>query len=158
MFRRAIPQALLSIPIMAFMAFYIWGTSTPLRMALALGRTPSFLDAAFPALGLMFVVVVIGLALSPWLERAKASRTFYALTDRRALVVVEGNSRTIKSVSPAEFALERRDLPNGQGDVTLKREIRGSGRNRMSVAIGFYSIDNAREVERVARELAQGAR
>jgi len=154
----AVPTALLSVSMMAFMAFGMWGASAPLRMALALGRIPGFMDVAGPALGLTFIAVAIGLAISPWMERARASRTFYALTNRRALIVVEGQVRTTKSVLPTEFTIKCRDLPNGQGDVVFKHEVRPVGRTRARFDIGFFGIAQAREVERMARELAQGTR
>lgn len=156
--RRAIPTALFSIPMLAFAAFLLWTDSTSLRMALASGKTPSFGAIAVTAFGLIFVVGAIGAAISPWLERAKASCTFYALTNRRALVVIESVSRRVRSVLPAEFTLERRDFSDGQGDVILKRQTKGSGEDQKTIEIGFYGISNAREVERMARELAQGAR
>lgn len=90
---------------------------------------------------------------SPLLELLKAPRTFYALTDKRALIVVEGARAKIQSVMPSEFPLERQDKSNGRGDLIFKREISGGSRNRRTVEIGFFGIENAREVERMARQI-----
>ena len=155
--RKAMPSALFSVPLLAFMAFWIWGASAGARSMLAAGKTPPLPIILFPLFGLFGVFIVIALALSPWTEFAKARRTFYALTDRRALIIVEEKKKSVKSVMPTEFALERRDLARG-GDVIFKREVKGSGEDRKVTEYGFYGIENAREVERMARELAQSRR
>lgn len=158
LFRRAIPGALFFLLVMAYMAFWIGFATTSLRKALAAGRTSGIADILVLACCLIVVALAVGMMLSPWLERAQAPRTFYALTDRRALIVVEGRKRAVKSVLPAEFALERRDLPNGQGDVIFKRAIIRRISGKTTPEIGFYGIANAQEVERMAGELAGGAR
>ncbi|BCM91567.1 hypothetical protein IAD21_03442 [Abditibacteriota bacterium] len=156
MWRKAIPVALFSIPLGAFIAFWMWGASASLRSALSAGKTPDLFSIGFPAFGLLFVGIIVLMALSPWYEAAKARRTFYALTDRRALIIVEGKQKSVRSVMPAEFMLERRDLGQS-GDVILKREIKGSGDDKTTTEIGFFGIENPREVERIARELAQSS-
>ena len=155
--RKALPSALCAIPLCAFMAFWMWGASTGLRSALSAGRVPDLFSVGFPAFGLIFVAVIGRMALSPWTAAAKARHTFYALTDRRALIIVGGKGGSVKSVMPAEFTLERRDLARG-GDVVLKREIKGSGEDQTVTEFGFYGIENAGEVERMAREVAQSRR
>lgn len=152
-FTRALPHSFLSIFVLAFALFWVWMASTPLRAGLGTG-TVQIDSVLFPLFGLILVVVgVLGVA-SPWTEQAKAPRTFYALTNRRALICVAGEKKTVKSILPGEFSLMRRDLPDGKGDVILKREVRGSGKTRRTIEIGFFGIADAREVERMARELA----
>lgn len=157
MFRKSIPLALFSIPMTGFMVFWIWMASTGFRSMLAAGQTPSLPMILFPLFGLFGLLLVGLMALSPWIESAKARLTFYALTDRRALIVVDGKMKSVQSVLPAEFALKRRDLARG-GDVILKREVKGSGKNRKVTEYGFYGIETHHEVERMARELAQSPR
>jgi len=156
--QKATPTVWLSIPFSAWTALWIWETSSSARASLAAGQTPSIAEAFFPAFGLIGAALAVYVAISPWHEHAKAARTFYALTDRRALIVVEGRRREVKSVLPTEFSLERHDLPTGKGDVVFKCETTGVGIERTTTQIGFYGISNAQEVERIARELAQGAR
>lgn len=153
--RKAIPQALFSIPVGAFITFWVWTASETARSAWAAGKTPDLPSVIFPAFGFLGAGLVVSLALSPWLEERKARNTFYALTDRRALLVVNGSKREIKSVLPAQLQIERVELSSGRGDVVLRREITGGGRNTTVEVTGFYGIENAREVERLARELAR---
>ena len=156
--QKAIPQALLAIPLTAFMAFWIWTASGTARSALAAGKTPDLPMIIFPAFGFLGAGLIFMMALGPWLEERKAKSTFYAMTDRRALVVVEGRKRQIKSVLPSQFQIERIELSSGRGDVILRRETTGGGRNTITEVTGFYGIENAREVERLARELASSSR
>lgn len=152
--RKAIPLALLSVPLEAFVFFWMWGASDVARSAFAVGKTPDLFSLVFPAFGLLLAVPIARMALSPWTEPTRARRTFYALTDRRALVIVEGSKKSVKSVLPTEFAIERRDLGQ-KGDVILKRETKSNGRNKTTVETGFFGIENPRDVERLARDMAQ---
>jgi len=156
--QKVMPTALLSIPVGVFVAFWIWSASESLRGTLAVGRTPSIIEVVWPAFGLLGAALVVFMARTPMQEHAKAARTFHALTDKRALIVVEGRKHEVQSVLPTEFCLEHRDLPTGKGDVVLKRETKGAGEERTTTEYGFFGIMDAREVERIARELAQGAR
>lgn len=151
---RALKTASGMVFLFAFSLFWMWGASTPLRAALATGKTPDAMSVLFPAFGLIFVgVAAVGL-LSPLTEKVKASRTFYALTDRRALLIVTGGTAKIQSVLPQEFSLERAEGRNGRGDLVLKRETKRGARGSTTIETGFFGIENAREVERLARELA----
>ena len=150
--QRARGTAIMGALAFAFMLFWLCGASTPLRTQLGRGVSPDLNAILFPAFGLIGLGFTFLLMLAPWLEGAKSPRTFYALTDKRALIVV---GTKIKSVAPSEFSLQRNDTSNGRGDLILKREVRGGGRNRTVEEIGFFGIENAREVERLARQLAQ---
>ncbi len=157
MWRKAIPTALSSIPGGICIVFLMWGASTSARSALSVGKMPDIISVALLFFLLIFTAFIILRALSPWTEAARARRTFYALTNRRALVVVEGGNKSVESVSPTEFSLECLDLGQ-KGDVVLKRETTGTGRNKSTVETGFFGIDNPHEVERLACELALTAR
>ncbi len=156
--QKAVPQALLAIPLTAFLLFWIWGASEPARADFAAGKPLDFESVLIPVFGVFGLILVALIGLNPWLEGAKARRTFYALTERRALVVVEGRRREIKSVLPAQLQIERVELPGGRGDIVLRRQIGGRGQGETAEEIGFYGIENAREVERLARELASRTR
>ena len=156
--QRARGTAAMGVLAFAFMLFWLWGASTPLRTQLGAGKSPDLPAMLFSAFGLIGLAFTVLLMISPWLEGAKAPRTFYALTDKRALIVVEGGRTKVKSVMPSEFSLQRNDSSNGRGDLVLKCEVSGGGRNRTVEEIGLFGIENAREIERLARELAQNAR
>ena len=152
--RRALPTAGFGVLILAFMLFWLWGASTPLRDKLGAGGAPDLISVVFPAFGLIGLGFAVLMVLSPFFEHQCAPRTFYALTDKRALIIVEGRRAKIRSIMPTEFTIERREKSGGLGDVVLKREVSGSrGRNRSVEEIGFFGIENAREVEKLARQL-----
>ena len=148
--QRARGTAALGVLAFSFLLFWIWGASAPLRTQLGAGKSPDLNAIIFPAFGLVGLAFAVLLMLAPWLEGANAPRTFYALTDKRALIVVGAQ---VKSVAPSEFSLQRNELSNGRGDLILKREDSGGGRNRTVEEIGFFGIENVREVERLARQI-----
>lgn len=135
--------------ISAFIAFWMWSGTGPLRSELASGKTPSVPSLAFPALALITHGFIVKMWLGPWLEAARARRTFYALTDRRALIVTEGRKTSVQSVSVAQIQLERRDISDFEGDLIL---MPWSNSDDESDDIGFFAIPNPREVERIIRQ------
>ncbi len=139
---------------LAFSLFWMGIATTPVRQSLAAGKTPDLFSICFPAFGLLFVGVAVAGVLSPFTERAKATRTFYALTDRRALVVVTGSATKVQSILPSEFSLERTESANGRGDLVLRSAVKDNDGDTKTVEVGFYGIENPREVERLAREMA----
>ncbi|PQV64024.1 hypothetical protein B1R32_10749 [Abditibacterium utsteinense] len=102
----------------------------------------------FPLFGLIFVFAGLALVLTPFFNSAKATRTIYAVTDRR-LLIIEGEN--VQSFLPADIErLQRRG--ESSGDVIFAREMRrGSKGRRYEVEIGFFGIQNPREVERLIR-------
>ena len=108
--------------------------------------------------GLFFVAKALGIAGTPAREAEAARRTIYAVTDKRLIVLVQGQGA--RSFTPRDIErVERRDLPDGRGDVLFARERRLDfvGHNRHHAApdrwkeLGFFGIENPREVERLIR-------
>ncbi len=136
----------------AFMLFWLWGATAHARSEWQKGRTPPFTSVAFPAFGLFMLYPAGLLWLGPWLEAARARRTFYAVTDNRALIVTTGRKASVQSVSPAQMQIERRDYFGGEGDLILMRVVKGSGEDEKTVETGFLAIPNPREVEQLIRQ------
>jgi len=139
-------------------AFGAWDAGASLRATLSSGRALTTSDV-FPAF--IFAGGILGLILwmsSPWMKRAEAKRTLYVLTNRRALIIVKGSKRKVKNFFVHDYSLQVNDLRNGKGDLLFNRENKGSGRKKTRTEQGFYGIESAQEVERLARELAHGAR
>ncbi len=107
-------------------------------------------------LGLFMLGHVLGLANSPAKAAAQARSTVYAVTDKRLLVLVAGQGA--RSYTPRDIErVERRDTPDGRGDVLFARE-REDGyldsnhhHHERWKELGFFGIENAREVERLIR-------
>ncbi|RYX82932.1 hypothetical protein EON83_16905 [bacterium] len=155
--RKALPMTFIAIPCFAFMLFAFWDASKLARMALAAGRVPHILTMIFPVLAMGALGFFALMAVAPLYEAIKARRTFYLLTNRRALIIVDGKKKDVQSVLPNEFILERCDLEVG-GDIILKRETKGSGEDETTIEIGFYGIENPHEVENLALQLKQKVR
>jgi len=157
-FRRAVRGLLFAVPLEAFALSHLWSGVVPLGAALMAGRAPTVAMLHPLALGVLFVLAIAHTVHKPWQERAKARRTFYVLTNLRAFIVIEGSKQKAKTVSPDEFSLHVNDLPDGKGDLILKIKHRRNGKGNPTTLVMFSGISQAREVEHIARELAQGAR
>ena len=108
--------------------------------------------------GFFMLVYVLNLAKTPARAAAKARDTIYAVTDKRLIVVVAGQGA--RSYAPRDIErLERRDTPDGRGDVIFARERRQSVNDHDGhytttewwKDLGFFGIENPREVERLIR-------
>lgn len=104
----------------------------------------------FPLFGLIFVFAGLALVFTPFFNSNKASQTIYAVTDRRLLILEGSGAQTFL---PAELErLERRGGEDGRGDVIFARELRRGAKGRTYThEIGFFGIENPREVERLIR-------
>ena len=151
------------------MAFAVlWLALTTMHLWLPLGLPDAPKPAVDPPvvglmlIGLMLAALALLIMSSPLWERERAHRTFYALTNRRALIVVEGAQGVVQSVPPAEFEIERTtiecsDHDTDWSDLILKRETTGSGGSEITTTIGFFGITDAATVEQLARQIAGGA-
>lgn len=113
--------------------------------------------------GLVFVAIGVLIAVRSFRRRAR--QTVYAVTDRRLLIIRDGRSRRVRSFQPADIAsLERRERPDGSGDVIfgqetvirddlrLRRDGPPSHRVRRN-EIGFFGVADVQRVEQAIREL-----
>jgi hypothetical protein len=150
MARSVLPVALMGIPFTAFAVFWI---------AVASGfRFPHFSTwgSLFPLFGVPFVCVGLGMLLSPIWTYRRATRTIYAITDRRALTIETdplGRVTTHSFEPPHLTIVTRMQRADGTGNLVFRREHRGAGRNHRMVDIGFLAVADVREVEDHIRQL-----
>lgn len=105
--------------------------------------------------GLPFIAVGIGMLLAPvWMPR-QARRTFYGLTNQRAIVLTQTlfGRRVVQSFGPAQAAgMTRYERPDGSGNLIFNqqqwRDSDGGGHVRNE---GFMYIPNVRGVEDLVR-------
>lgn len=141
----------------------------PLK-SLSYGQFPTLEEFIFPIFGLLFFG---GVVYQEWFKPARlsdeAKRTFYAVTDRRALIVVtdkNGKTREVRSYAPHQIQLGRREREQNLGDIlfndarSYEREppIRSfqlhrpeKEENELERETGFFAIENPREVEKLIR-------
>lgn len=168
MARSSIPIVLFGIPWTAFAVFWtvmasgIWFAAGPAQVNNAAGPGVFFsaVFACFPLFGLPFVLVGLGMLSSPyWLYR-QAKRTFYALTDQRAIIWEAGwwNSLEVRSYGPVELTrITRKEYADGSGDLVFEETIH-FGRNTdghrttSTTRHGFIGIENVRKVEELLRK------
>lgn len=86
-----------------------------------------------------------------------AKRTIYAVTDRRAIILVPVLwGRTAQSYRDIQH-VERRNLSGGRGDLIFARErfklLQFANRFGMR-EIGFFGVESPQEVERLLLKLA----
>jgi hypothetical protein len=122
--------------------------------ALAAGKTGS--ATIQPAVfGLPLLAAAVGLLGSPIFMAFRATRTTYAVTDRRALIVTTGLGRSVQSFAPGDMADVRAiELTDGCGCVFFARRSQQTRFGVSSRSIGFDSIRDFLLVEGLVRDLA----
>jgi hypothetical protein len=155
---RATPLVLFGIPWTAFAVFWMCGAAGFSMPHLDKDMGPmSWMPLLFPLFGLPFVLIGLGMLLSPlWLMR-KASRTLYAITDRRAIVFSGGWSTTITSYGPERLTqLTRKERPDGSGDIIIAPLLMvnnyDQGR-RTPWGEGLFGVAQVHEVEELLRKI-----
>ncbi|MBX2810305.1 MAG: hypothetical protein KTR25_00780 [Myxococcales bacterium] len=126
---------------------------TSVSMKASHGLHPSTL------LTLPFILVGVGMLLSPICTYAGSKRTAYVITHRRAITFQGGRTLTIRSYPPEKlqqiFRTERKD---GSGDVIIQHTVwPDADGHRRSAKLGFFRIAGVREVERMLKELGRQA-
>jgi hypothetical protein len=140
---QCIPIVLFGVPWTAFALF--WMAMAGFGVSQSHESGPFFL---FPLFGLPFVLIGIGMLTSPLWASRSAGRTTYAVTDRRAIIVTGGRWRTVKSYWPRDIReIERRQRPDGSGDLLFAWEPYSGSRSSRPARPGFYGIPNVQVVE-----------
>lgn len=162
--RSAIPLVVFGIPWTAFAVFWVAGASGilfggfggPVNGPAGLGA----FFGCFPLFGVPFVLIGLWMLSSPYWLRRKAERTYYALTDRRAILWEAGwfGSVDVRSYRPAQLAkLRRTEHADGSGDLVFEETVT-IGRNsdrQMTTSTqrhGFLAIDHVHQVEELLRK------
>lgn len=111
----------------------------------------------FGLFGVPFVLVGLGLMLSPLWLTLKATRTAYAVTNRR-VILFEGSlwrGTTVRTVAAGQLAdRSRTQNPDGSGDLIFNRltTVRyDSDGDRSTRRVGFYGIPDVHGVDDLIR-------
>ena len=103
---------------------------------------------------LFFGVIAVLFFAQPIYRSWAATQTIYVITDRRAFTLKPTRKgRIVQSYTKIQH-IERRDLPNGRGDLIFgsKRLVTNWGRFGARISsrdIGFFGIDNVHDVEQL---------
>nr|MCX6903471.1 hypothetical protein [Verrucomicrobiota bacterium] len=110
-----------------------------------------------------FGAIGVGLLLSPLWAYWKASRTVYAITDQRCIIIAASRRRTIYSYLAARNGGEIVDLhriedTRGRGDLVFHRQAVSGKRGIYYYNVGFVGIQDVREAEVRVRDLLASTR
>lgn len=170
-----LPPVLFAIPWTLFSIFWITGAA-----GIFDGGFPAKERLVFAAFGIPFVLIGIMLLSTPlWMRRRvrKASEnTLYVITDRRAIVFNGGYygdgglalmsgfmlrmirpGLVVQSFPPDQLrTIERVQRPDGSGDLLFGTAALPMQLNSKPIPlrVGFYSIPDVREAERLLKDLA----
>lgn len=141
--RAQVPLLLFGVPWTAFAVFWVVGATQA--------------AGSFGLFGVPFVLVGAFMLSAPLRAYRGASKTIYALTNRRALVIAPSTQAfstgrlDVVSYVPDADTMSRSTNSDGSGDVVFLT-LRTPGKNRERIERkGFIGIANAFEVERLVR-------
>ncbi len=127
----------------------------PVLMWIFLGQLRQAAPGIFYALvALILVADVLPVALMYLMLHAQTRRLIYAITDRRALLVYEGNETKSRSFTPAELS-ERRVVRRGgrTGDIYFP----AVATSKPGQAMGWIGLEDVDQTEQRLRVLAGDA-
>ena len=106
----------------------------------------------FALFGAPFVVVGLGLVLSPLWHFVRGRRAAYLLSDRRAVIDISGflPKRISVPLSQVRF-VELKSSSSGFGDVIFREIVTSSGEGSSVMRDGFMAVAEADRVERLLR-------
>ncbi|MBK17566.1 MAG: hypothetical protein CMM52_01825 [Rhodospirillaceae bacterium] len=91
----------------------------------------------FALFGIPFMAVGAWMISAPVRTYIKANKSYYAVTNKRVIILTVGRSYTCVSIAPNEISdYERTDKPNGTGNTRLRKTII-HGRNGIQTSIDF---------------------
>ena len=153
---KTIPIVLFGIPWTAFSIFWIAAASGALFPNAERPDDMGWLMILLPLFGLPFVLVGLGLLSSPFWAMRNARESAYVITNKRAILIEKDfGGMKILSFTPEQLReIERKEAPDGTGDVIFMREliIGSKGARRVKIT-GFLAVPNAKKVETLLRAI-----
>lgn len=113
----------------------------------------------FPLFGVPFLLVGLGMILSPvWIAHT-ARRTVCCVTNRRAMQVVAGRATRVQSWTPDQFdEIAKTVYRDGNGSIVFARSAGFSSRGRRtSATTGFRGVPDPDACEQALLDLKDGA-
>jgi len=144
-FRKAWYSFLLGIPFFGFAVFWTYMASR---------------GGVFAAFGIPFLLIGLGMLLSPIWHYVRGMRVTYALTDRRAVIDIAGFMPRRISVPLNQIPfIDLRLGADGSGDVYFKETLSTmSTRGSWVQRDGFIAVPDVRRVEELLRKAVDSDR
>jgi hypothetical protein len=160
--RDSVPPFALGLVFSGFSLFWIAMAATAMGSAADAGQPHAgalLFRWGFPAFGLPFLAIGVGMLAAPLRLRVRARRSVFATTNERALII-EHNLRNVREVRCIETraigAIVKRAKADGSGDVLFSVEhvpdSEAAGGTR-TVERGFFRVRDASAAEAAVREL-----
>ena len=153
-FGAAVPVALIGVFVAGFAVFWMVMAAaiTGGGAVMVTGEAKfGLLGLIFPLFGIPILVIGLGMIASPFWAGRAASKTAYAVTDRRAILwePTLWSGLQVRSYGPAQLGkMIRNQRPDGSGDLIFEEITTLGPRGRRAVTRrGFFAIDRVREVE-----------
>jgi hypothetical protein len=161
--RKSIPLVIIGLFFTGFSLFWMglsggaaWFGQGPGAGGVPGGGIGAVLFGCFPLCGLPFLLIGLGMVVSPWWMRGLARRTCYAITERRAIIWEPSlfGVRQVRSYTASGLgALSRVERGDGIGDLVFEEfRTRNSDGNTQTTRRGFLAIANVHEVENLLRK------
>ena len=140
-----IPFFLFSIPWTAFAVFWVYAAS-------GFKFPPDFSQggfAFFPLFGFPFVLVGLGMMLSPVYAYTNAFRTIYIVTNKTIRIVKNGSTKKVEIYAAQDIEkIERKEKSDGKGTIIFAHSTSFTSKGNMQrMPIGLYGISDVRTVE-----------
>ncbi|MFN2099976.1 hypothetical protein [Altererythrobacter sp. MF3-039] len=101
-------------------AFAVFWTAMASLGAREMQDEASWLAWAFPAFGIPFILVGIGMLGAPFLPALQKGKVLYAVTNQRVLRIKAGRSFSVKSVPARRIGMvERSEKADGSGSLKI---------------------------------------
>ncbi|MDD5272808.1 MAG: hypothetical protein PHU14_08835 [Methylovulum sp.] len=149
--KKTLPVVIFAIPWTAFSLFWIASASGFKWPDLSGGF------GLFPLFGLPFLLIGLGMLLSPLLVAKKAAATAYAITNERAIIIEPGwfGGMNIRSFFPHQLSdIRKVQFADGNGDLILDNNAPTDNRRGNATDIGFFGIADVKKVEALIFVLA----
>jgi len=152
----ALPASLFGIPFAGFALFWMtmaYHGTHAMSKSSSNAFTRGF--SIFPLFGVPFLLVGIGVVLSPVWAYLKSLSTTYAVTNQRVMIISGSGTRSVKSCTPADIvSVDHRERPDGSGDVLIRTNAVTRTNNSVSqVTVGLFGVPNVKEVARQVMNL-----
>lgn len=157
----ALIAALFGLPFFGFSVFWELGV-----VGLSLQDSGGGISWVMAIFGLPFLAIGASLLFGPLLKLAQCRRMRYALTDRRALLVLTGRKPEARAYAGHQFtAIQTKARPDGSGDVFFAADTgvdrflieSGAGKGGPFAKVGFFGVGEVAEVEKRLAALKQEA-
>ena len=101
-----------------------------------------------------FLLIGIGLVLSPYWAYLQSAKTVYGITNKRVIIIAGGKSRQVESYGRTELGtIKRIERADRTGDLIFAQKLYKDGDgDRQTKDIQFIGISEVREVEILLRE------